>query len=306
MSSPSIAPLENTLPPALDPPAEPAPNSEAAEKVPVLVIEPTPGWKALNLRELWQFRELLWFLAMRDIKVRYKQTVLGVAWAVLQPLLTMVVFTIFFGRLGGFDQKTGGIPYPVFSLCALVPWQLFAYALTQSSSSVVAEQRLLTKVYFPRLIIPLAPTLSGLVDFAISFGLLLVLMAFYGVWPTLAVLLLPIFVVFALLAALAVALWLSALNAIYRDVRYTIPFLTQFWLFATPIAYPSTIVPADWQWLYGLNPMVGVIEGFRWCLLDLPEPPWTAMAASAVVVVLLLVGGLYYFRRMEKTFADVV
>ncbi len=274
--------------------------------LPVLLIKPAPGWKAINFRELWQFRELLWFLALRDIKVRYKQTALGVAWAILQPILTMVVFTIFFGRLGGFDQKTGGIPYPVFAFCALVPWQLFSYALTQSSNSVVAEQRLLTKVYFPRLIIPLAPTLSGLVDFAISFVLLLGLMLYYGVLPTPAVLLLPLFVVFALLAALAVALWLSALNAIYRDVRYTIPFLTQFWLFATPIAYPSTIVPAQWQWVYGLNPMVGVIEGFRWTLLGMDQPPWPAMGASFLVVTVLLIGGLFYFRRMEKTFADVV
>src|SRR5438105_3040191 len=187
--------------------------------LPILRIQPAPGWKALNLRELWQFRELLWFLALRDIKVRYKQTLLGIAWAVIQPLLAMVLFSIFFGRLGGFDQKTAGVPYPLAVFCALVPWQLFSYALTQSSNSVVAEQRLLTKVYFPRLIIPLAPTLSGLVDFAISLGLLLGMMLYYGVLPTTAVWLLPLFVVFALLAALAVALWLSALNAIYRDVR---------------------------------------------------------------------------------------
>jgi len=277
-----------------------------AVNLPRLKIRPTPGWKAVNLRELWQFRELLWFLALRDIKVRYKQTALGVAWAVLQPLLTMLVFTIFFGRLGGFDQKTAGIPYPVFAFCGLVPWQLFSYALTQSSNSVVAEQRLLTKVYFPRLIVPLAPTLSGLVDFVISLGLLLGIMLYYGVWPDAAILLLPLFVAFALVAALSVALWLSALNAIYRDVRYTIPFLTQFWLFATPIAYPSSIVPPEWQWVYGLNPMVGVVEGFRWTLLGMDHPPWPALAVSFMVVMALLVGGLFYFRRMEKTFADVV
>jgi len=300
MSANIAAPDEPLVAPAIPVPAAPAAN------LPRLKIRPAPGWKAINFRELWQFRELLWFLALRDIKVRYKQTALGVAWAVLQPLLTMVVFSVFFGRLAGLDQRTGPIPYSIFVFCALVPWQLFSYALTQSSNSVVAEQRLLTKVYFPRLIIPLAPTLSGLVDFAISLVLLLGMMLYYGVVPGAAVLLLPFFVLFALLAALAVALWLSALNAIYRDVRYTIPFLTQFWLFATPIAYPSTIVPAEWQWVYGLNPMVGVVEGFRWTLLGMDQPPWQAMTVSFLVVLALLLGGLFYFRRMEKTFADVV
>jgi lipopolysaccharide transport system permease protein len=274
--------------------------------LPVLRIRPAPGWKALNLRELWQFRELLWFLALRDIKVRYKQTILGIAWAVLQPVMAMVLFSIFFGRLGGFDQKTPEVPYPVFVFCALVPWQLFSYALTQSSNSVVSEQRLLTKVYFPRLIIPLSPILSGLADFGISFVLLLGMMVFYGVQPSAVVILAPLFVLFALLAALAVGLWLAAFNAIYRDVRYTIPFLTQFWLFATPIAYPSSIVPEKWQWVYGLNPMVGVVEGFRWALLGTVSPCVPALASSCLVVLALLVGGLYYFRRMEKTFADVV
>jgi lipopolysaccharide transport system permease protein len=282
--------------------------------LPVLRIRPTPGWKALNLRELWQFRELLWFLALRDIKVRYKQTILGVAWAVIQPVLAMVLFSIFFGRLGGFDQKTA-YPYPVFVFCALVPWQLFSYALTQSSSSVVSEQRLLTKVYFPRLIIPMSPILSALVDFGINFVLLVGMMVYYDVahvsnvrplYPSAAVVLMPLFVLFALLAALAAGLWLAAFNAIYRDVRYTIPFLTQFWLFATPIAYPSSIVPENWQWVYGLNPMVGVVEGFRWALLGTRAPSFPALASSCLMVMVLLVGGLYYFRRMEKTFADVV
>jgi lipopolysaccharide transport system permease protein len=278
----------------------PAPN------LPVLRIQATPGWKALNLRELWQFRELLWFLALRDIKVRYKQTLLGVAWAIIQPVMAMVLFSIFFGRLGGFDQKTADIPYPVFVFCALVPWQLFSYALTQSSNSVVSEQRLLTKVYFPRLIIPISPILSGLVDFGISFVLLLCMMVYYGVEPNVAVILSPFFVLFALLAALAVGLWLAAFNAIYRDVRYTIPFLTQFWLFATPIAYPSSIVPESWQWIYGLNPMVGVVEGFRWALLGTTSPCVPALSSSCLMVAALLLGGLFYFRRMEKTFADVV
>jgi lipopolysaccharide transport system permease protein len=258
------------------------------------------------LRELWQFRELLWFLALRDIKVRYKQTLLGVAWAILQPLMAMVLFSIFFGRLGGFDQKTAQIPYPVFVFGALVPWQLFSYALTQSSNSVVSEQRLLTKVYFPRLIIPIAPILSALVDFGISFVLLAAMMLYYRVQPHAAVLLLPFFVLLTLVAALAVGLWLSAFNAIYRDARYAIPFLTQFWLFATPIAYPSSMVPESWQWLYGLNPMVGVVEGFRWALLGMAAPSLSALASSCLMVGALLLGGLYYFRRMEKTFADVV
>jgi lipopolysaccharide transport system permease protein len=282
-------------------PAEP-PDRDA----PVLVIRPVPGWKTINLRELWQFRELLWFLALRDLKVRYKQTVLGAAWAVLQPFLMMVVFSVFFGRLAGLDQRTGNIPYPVFAFCALVPWQLFSYALTQCSNSVINEQRLLTKVYFPRLLVPLAPLLSALVDFAIGLVLLLGMMLYYDVTPGPAVLLLPLFVLFALLAALAVGLWLSALNALYRDVRYTIPFLTQFWLFATPIAYPISIVPEQWRWAYGLNPMVGVVEGFRWALLGEAQPAWGALAVSAGAVVVLVLGGLFYFRRMEKTFADVV
>jgi lipopolysaccharide transport system permease protein len=286
-------------------PQPPSPPADPAG-VPVVKIRPKAGWKPIHWRELWQFRELLLLLALRDIKVRYKQTALGVAWAVLQPVLTMMVFTLFFGRLGGFEAKTPGVPYPVFVFCALLPWQLFSFALTQSSNSVVAEQRLLTKVYFPRLIIPLTPVLSALVDFGIGLVLLLGLMLLYGVVPTAAVLLLPLFILFAVMAAMAVGLWLSALNAIYRDVRYTIPFLTQFWLFATPIAYPLSIVPEKWQGIYGLNPMVGVVEGFRWALLGLGQPPWEVLGVSAVVVAVLLVGGLFFFRRMERIFADVV
>jgi lipopolysaccharide transport system permease protein len=269
-------------------------------------IRPSTGWRTVDLAELWHFRELFWFLALRDIQVRYKQTALGVAWAVLQPVFAMLLFTIFFGRLAGLDQRTGDIPYPLSTFCALVPWQFFSYALTQSSNSLVSEQRLLTKVYFPRLIIPMAPVLSGMVDFGVSFLLLLGMMVYYGVYPHGTVLLLPAFVLMAMAAAMAIGLWLSALNAIYRDVRYTIPFLTQFWLFATPVAYPVSIVPERWQWLYGLNPMVGVIEGFRWTLLGGGQPAWTAVAVSFAVVAVLLVGGLFYFRRMEKVFADVV
>jgi lipopolysaccharide transport system permease protein len=292
---------------AAGPVPQPPPLPAAAAGAPVVKIRPRTGWKPIHWRELWQFRELLLLLALRDIKVRYKQTALGVVWAVLQPVMTMMVFTLFFGRLGGFEAKTpSGVPYPVFVFCALLPWQLFSFALTQSSNSVVAEQRLLTKVYFPRLIIPLTPVLSALVDFGIGLVLLLGLMLLYGVVPTAAVLLLPLFILFAVMVAMAVGLWLSALNAIYRDVRYTIPFLTQFWLFATPIAYPLSIVPPQWQGIYGLNPMVGVVEGFRWALLGLGQPPWEVLGVSAAVVGILLVGGLFFFRRMERIFADVV
>lgn len=267
-------------------------------------IRPSGGWRALDLAELWRYRELLFFLTLRDVRLRYKQTALGVAWAVLQPLLTMAVFTVFFGNLA--NMPSDGKPYAVFVLAALVPWQLFAYALTQSSNSLVAEQRLITKVYFPRLIVPVASVLAGLVDFLVAFVLLLLLMAGFRVAPTWGVLAAPVFALFAVLTALAVGLWLSALNVQYRDVRYTIPFLTQFWLFATPVAYPASLVPEAYRPLYGLNPMAGVVEGFRWALLGTDAPDWGMMAVSAGVVLLLLTGGMFYFRRMEKTFADVV
>ncbi len=259
------------------------------------------------MHELWRYRELLWFLAWRDIKIRYKQTVLGAGWAIIQPLFTMLVFWIFFGRLAGIESKTdGNLPYPVFVLCALVPWQLFAYALTQSSNSVVAEQRLITKVYFPRLLIPLASVLSGLVDFLIAFALLLVFMACYEVYPGWAIVTVPLFGILAVATALAVGLWLSALNVQYRDFRYTVPFLTQFWMFASPVAYPSSLVPEQWRAWYGLNPMAGVIDGFRWALLGRTECPWDTLGVSIVTVGVLLAGGVYYFRRMERKFADIV
>jgi lipopolysaccharide transport system permease protein len=272
-------------------------------------IRPPTGWRPVDLVELWRFRELLWFLAVRDVKVRYKQTALGVAWAVLQPLFAMVVFSVFFGRLA--SVPSDGLPYPLFALVGLLPWQLFAYALTQASNSLVSEQRLITKVYFPRLIVPLAAVLSGLADFAVAFVLVVLLAAGYAVagyplavgWP---VLLLPVFVLFAVAAALAVGLWLAALNVQYRDVRYTVPFLTQMWLFLTPIAYPSSMVPEAYRPLYGLNPMAGVVDGFRWALVGGPAPDAGLAAASAVVVAVLLVGGAFYFRRLEARFADVV
>lgn len=271
---------------------------------PSIVIRPSRGWVPLNLAGLWEFRELLYFLVWRDIKVRYKQTALGVAWAIIQPFFTMVVFSIFFGRLAKIPSD--GIPYPIFAYCALLPWQLFAHALTESSNSLVANERLISKVYFPRLVVPIAPVLAGLVDFVIAFVILIGMMIYYRVTPTPTIWTVPLFLVLAVGAALGVGLWLSALNVQYRDVRYTVPFLTQFWLFATPVAYPSSLVPEPWRALYGLNPMAGVVEGFRWALLGRGEIPGPLLAVSVAVVLMLFVGGLYYFRRMEKTFADVV
>jgi lipopolysaccharide transport system permease protein len=267
-------------------------------------IEPSHGWVALNLGDLWRYRELLYFLVWRDIKVRYKQTLLGAAWAILQPFLTMVVFSVFFGRLA--QMPSDGLPYPLFSYAGLLPWQLFAFALSESSNSLVANQRLITKVYFPRLVIPIAAVLAGIVDFAIAFVVLLGMMVYYGVYPSLAVLVLPLLLALALATALAVGLWLSAFNVQYRDVRYVIPFLTQFWLFLTPIAYPSSLVPEWLRPIYALNPMVGVVEGFRWALLGTQVDVSGLVLVSTLVVLLLIFGGLMYFRRMEKVFADLV
>jgi lipopolysaccharide transport system permease protein len=275
-----------------------------ARPTPHLVLEPRRGWSPLDLAALWSHRELLFFLTWRDVKVRYKQTILGVAWAVLQPLLTMLVFTVFFGRLA--KVPSDGVPYPVFAYCALVPWQLFAFSLAESSTSLVTNQNLIKKVYFPRLVVPISACLAGLVDFAISALVLGVLMAYYGIVPTAAALFLPLFVLLAVASALSVGIWLSALNVEFRDVRYTIPFLTQFWLFVTPVAYPSSLVPERFRWVYGLNPMAGVVEGFRWSLLGTGQPPGGLLVASVAVVALLLLGGLFYFRRTEETFADVV
>jgi len=271
--------------------------------LPVLRIEPSRGWVSLRLRELWEYRELLYFLVWRDIKVRYKQTALGAAWAILQPVMTMMVFSVFFGRLA--KVPSDGIPYPVFAFAALLPWQLFAFALSESANSLVASQNLIKKVYFPRLVIPIASVLAGLVDFAIAFVVLIGLMAYYGIHPTGAVAALPLFILFAVVSALAVGLWLSALNVQYRDVRYVIPFLTQFWMFVTPVAYPSSLVPAKWRTLFGLNPMACVVEGFRWALLGKSTSPGPLLWVSIAAVMILLVGGLIYFRRMESTFADV-
>jgi len=259
---------------------------------------------SLRLRDLWEYRELLYFLVWRDIKVRYKQTALGAAWAVLQPLLTMLVFSIFFGRLAG--MKSDGLPYPIFSFAALVPWTLFANGLGGSANSLVGNANLITKVYFPRLVIPVATVLAGLVDFALAFAVLLAMMLYYGIAPTANVLWLPGFVLLALVSSLGVGLWLSALNVEFRDVRHVVPFVTQFWLFATPIAYPSSLLPEPWRTVYGLNPMVGVVEGFRWALLGTQTRPGPVVAASSLAAVAILVGGVFYFKRVEKTFADVV
>jgi lipopolysaccharide transport system permease protein len=273
-------------------------------KSPVTVIGPSRGWVSLKLSELWKYRELLYFLTWRDIKVRYKQTVIGAAWAVIQPFFAMVVFSIFFGQLAKIPSD--GIPYPIFTYCALLPWQLFAHALNESSNSLVANQGLITKVYFPRLVIPVAPVLAGLVDFGIAFLVLIGMMLYYGIFPTFAVFTIPLFLILVVATALSVGLWLSALNVEYRDVRYTVPFLTQFWLFATPVAYPSSLVPEKWRALYGLNPMAGVVEGFRWALLGKADGPGMLLVVSIIVVMILFIGGLYYFQRMEKTFADIV
>lgn len=276
----------------------------SATPLPAYTIAPSRAWVALRLGELWAYRELLYSLVLREIKVRYKQTALGVGWAMIQPFLTMVVFSIFFGRLAGIASE--GLPYPVFAFTALVPWQLFAFSLTESSNSVVANQRLITKVYFPRLLMPIAPIGVALVDFSVAFGVLVAMIVYYGVTPTVAALTVPLWALLAVLTALAMALWLSALNVRYRDVRYTVPFLIQLWLFATPVAYPTSIVPEAWRPIYALNPMVGVVDGFRWALLGETAPPLLTAMVSVVTVVTLLVGGLFYFRRMERTFADVV
>lgn len=269
----------------------------------MVLIQPEHGIAALKLADLWAYRELLYFLAWRDVKIRYKQSVLGPAWAIIQPVCTMVVFSIFFGKLGKIPSD--GVPYPIFAYVALLPWQLFSQSLNLSSQSVVGGAGLITKVYFPRLIIPLSSVLASLVDFVIAFGILVILMFYYGTVPTWGVLLLPGFILMAIFAALGVGVWLAVINVKYRDVRYALPFFTQFWLFVSPVAYPSSMVPAKWQWLYGLNPMAGVIEGFRWALLG-TRPPLVTIYIAVILVAVLFVGGIYYFRSAEKMFADVI
>ena len=283
---------------------EPINANVSQSSLPLTVYEPSRGWLSLRLHELWEYRELLVFLTWRDIKVRYAQAALGATWAILQPLLTMVIFSVIFGQLA--QLPSDGIPYPVFSYVALLPWQLFAGALQRAGTSLVGNSNLLTKVYFPRLVIPLSAVAAGLVDFALSFVVLLGLMLFYHIKPTLAIFALPFLILLALLTALAVGMWLSALNVKYRDVQHAIPFLVQAWMYASPVAYSIGLIPdGKWRILYGLNPMAGVIQGFRWALLG-AAPPNGLMIISVLIVALLLLSGLYYFKRMEKTFADVV
>ncbi len=269
-----------------------------------LVIKPTRGWAALNLRELWLYRELIFFMTWRDLKVRYKQTLLGASWAILQPFLTMVIFSIFFGNLA--KVPSDGVPYPIFSYTALVPWILFSKALQDASRSLVANSHMITKVYFPRMILPLSSVMAGVVDFLIAFVVLLGMMVFFNIFPTANVWVLPLFLLLALVTAVGVGLWLSALNVLFRDINYILPFLTQFWMYLTPVAYPSSMIPAEWQVIYALNPMTGVVEGFRWALLGTGQPPGIMTLVSSITAVVLLISGMFYFKRMERLFADMV
>ena len=269
-----------------------------------MVIEPPSGWMPVNLKEVWAYRELLGILAWRDVSVRYKQTVAGIGWAIIQPVMTMIIFTIIFGRFA--KLPTDGIPYPLFSFCALLPWNYFSQSLSGSSDSLVGASNLITKVYFPRLVIPLSRVFGGLIDFAIAFVIMLGMMVWYGVLPGYGLALLPVFILVSMITALGVGLWLTALNVKYRDVRFVVPFLVQFWLYASPVAYSTSLIPERWRWLYGLNPMVGVIEGFRWALLGKAAPDFEIMALSLVIIMAILVSGLYYFKKMEQTFADIV
>lgn len=278
----------------------------------MVVLRPSRGWASLNLKDLWVYRELIYFLTWRDVLVRYKQTLLGAAWAVLQPVLTMVVFTFFFGTVA--KISTGSIPYPIFSYTGLLPWGLFSKAISDAGHSLVTNRNMITKVYFPRLVIPIGSVLGGVVDFAISFGVLIVLMIYYHYKSvggfqfvlTPAIWTLPLFLLLAIVTAIGVGLWLSAINVIYRDAGYIIPHLTQFWLFLTPIAYPASLISAKWQLVYSLNPMAGVVEGFRWALLGQGGAPGPMIGVSVLIALLILISGLFYFRRMERTFADEI
>jgi len=270
-----------------------------------ILIKPSEGWRELNLRELWRYRELVFFLTWRDIKVRYKQTLLGAAWAILKPFFSMVVFYFIFNRLA--NVPTDGIPGPIFYFSGLLPWVLFQDGVTKAGNSLVQGSNLITKVYFPRLAIPLAAVMAGVVDFLLAFAVLLVMMLIYAVRPTPAIWLLPAFILLALITALGVGLWLSALNVAYRDIGYVIPFIVQAWLYASPVTYSATLIPPGiWSTLYGLNPMAGVVQGFRWAILGVGQPSWALLGLSALISVLLLISGALYFRRMERAFADIV
>lgn len=277
---------------------------ETHEDIPWRRLKASNGWVSLKLGELWEYRELLYFFVWRDIKVRYKQTVMGASWAIFQPFFTMVIFSLFFGKLA--KVPSDGLPYPIFSYAALVPWTFFANSLSQASNSLVNNARMLKKIYFPRLTMPLASVLAGVVDFILAFVVLLGMMLFYGLVPDGKVVWLPLFLFIALVTSLGVGTWLSAMNVQFRDVRYIVPFLTQAWLFITPIAYPSSLLSEPWRTLYGVNPMAGVVEGFRWALLGTDTAPGPMIGVSGLVAVVMLVSGIFYFRRMEKTFADVI
>lgn len=283
---------------------ESASETYTLKNVPVIRIEPSRGWVSLKLKELWEYKELLYFLIWRDVKVRYKQTVLGAAWAIIQPFFTMVAFSLFFGKLA--KMPSDGIPYPIFAYAALVPWTFFANGLGKASNSLVGSSNLIKKIYFPRLCLPVSSVLSGIVDFVLAFIVLIVMMFYFGIVPTINIVWLPLLLMLAFVASLGVSLWLSAMNVQFRDVQYIIPFLSQFWLFATPIAYPSSLLPEPWRTVYAINPMVGVVEGFRWALLGADTAPGPMIIVSSLVALSLLVSGAFYFRRLEKTFADVV
>ena len=278
--------------------------TERLSDLPTTRIEPMRRGINLRLGELWRYRELLYFFVLRDVKVRYKQTAIGVVWVILQPLLSMLVFTLFFGRLAKLPSQ--GLPYPVFYFAALVPWVYFSTSLVSVTNIVVDNQRVITKVYFPRLILPVSAALSGLVDFCIGFVVLVIFTMSYGIRPGSSILLLPLFLMLAFLTVLGIGLWLSALNALYRDVRYLIPFIVQFWLLASPVAYPSSMVPERYRWLYGLNPMAGVIDGFRWALTGRGQAPSTVLIASTAMMIVAVFGGLIFFNRMEGSIADRV
>jgi lipopolysaccharide transport system permease protein len=286
--------------PVQEPAHAPAPTPSLA----IVRIEPPRSWFELNLQEVWLYRELLYFMIWRDLKVRYKQTFIGVAWVVLQPLMSMGAFTLFFGKLA--KLPSDGLPYPVFYFAALTPWTYFSTALLKTTGILVGSQGLITKVYFPRLILPLCGVISGLVDFALSFVVLVAITLVFGLRPGIQVLWLPAFLLLAISTALGVGLWLSALNALYRDVGYMLPFVVSFWMLASPVAYPSSLVPMKWRWLYGLNPMAGVIEGFRWALTGSGQVSGAMMLASALAIAMLLLGGVMFFQRMEGTIADLV
>jgi lipopolysaccharide transport system permease protein len=269
----------------------------------VTVIEPSKGWIPVDLHELWEFRDLLYFFTWRDVKVRYKQTFLGFAWAIIQPLLAMVVFTLFFGNLAKIPSD--GIPYPIFAYTALLPWTLFSESIIRSTNSTVANANIIKKVYFPRIALPVSSVLSPLIDFGIAFVILIIMMIYYGIVPSANIFFLLAFILLAVITSLGIGLWLSALNAMYRDFQYVVPFVVQIWMFASPVVYPASMVPPAYQIFYGLNPMTGVIEGFRWVLLG-TNPPGAIIAVSAAISVVILVTGMFFFRRMQTTFADEV